>query len=245
MKKLTKEIKSFQNNWKGGFRSGYDHIRNQKGLEKYLSTIIKGKRVLEIGCGGGQWSKFMYDYVDKLYCVDILSAEHNNFWEFIGKDKKDKVDYLHVDDFSLSDIPPNSIDFVFSYDVFCHISLSGVEAYLKNIYPKCTDEALLLIMYADVDKNFKITPANIKRQANVLRLRNNFEWGGDLDKLKKKLIEECDGEPYVTGDGKLKSRWYWIGITNFVNLCEKHGYKILNKDLDIDKRDPLTLFTKK
>ena len=48
--------------------------------------------MLEIGCGGGQWSKFMYEYVDKLYCVDILSSDHNQFWENVGKEKKDKME---------------------------------------------------------------------------------------------------------------------------------------------------------
>ena len=76
----------------------------------------------------------MYNYVDQLYCVDILSAEHNKIWEYVGKEKTDKIDYIHINDFSLSEISDDVIDFVFSYDVFCHISLSGIDEYLKNIY---------------------------------------------------------------------------------------------------------------
>ena len=205
--KLNQEIASFQNLWEGGFKTGYNDKRNQIGIEKYLSRIIKSKCVLEIGCGGGQWSKFMYDYVEQLYCVDILSAEHNKFWEYVGKEKTDKIHYIHINDFLLSEIPEDIIDFVFSYDVFCHISLSGTDKYFIN------------------------EPENIHIQENEQGIY------GDHNRLKHKLIEECDGLPY-------SGRWYWIGTTNFVHLCEKYGYEIVDKDLNIDKTNPLTLFKK-
>ena len=51
--KLIKEINSFKNLWKGGFRTGYSIKRNQKGIEKYLQKNKTGKYCLEIGCGGG------------------------------------------------------------------------------------------------------------------------------------------------------------------------------------------------
>ena len=51
----------------------------------------------------------------------------------LGYDKKDKITYFQVDDFSLDCIPSNSLDYVFSYDVFCHISYPGQREYLKNL----------------------------------------------------------------------------------------------------------------
>ena len=101
--KLIEEIKSFQTIWKGGFRTGYTQKRNQKGIEEYLEKNMTGKCCSEIGCGGGQWSKFIYNLnvFDKIYCIDVL------------------------------------LDYVFSYDVFCHISYSGQKKYLENLYEKC------------------------------------------------------------------------------------------------------------
>ena len=229
--KLSDEIGSFQNLWRGGFKTGYNKKRNQIGIEKYLSSQINNRCVLEIGCGGGQWSKFMYEYVDKLYCVDILSSDHNQFWENVGKEKKDKITYFHIKDFFLSNIPDGVIDFVFSYDVFCHISLSGIDEYLKNIYTKCNNGALLCIMYADADKYFQSEPENIYIQENEQGIY------GDHNRLKYKLIEECDGASYP-------GRWYWVGMTNFVHICEKHGYEIVDRDLNIDKTNPITLLKK-
>jgi cyclopropane fatty-acyl-phospholipid synthase-like methyltransferase len=150
MDKLTKEIESFQTLWKGGFRTGEQLNRNQAKIQEFLETYLKtDMTVLEIGCGGGQWSKVISKYVKKLHCVDVLSAEHNCFWKYVG-DKQDIIDYHCVADFSLTSIPDQTIDFVFSYDVFCHISLSGIDAYLNSMHNKCKPGAELMIMYADI-----------------------------------------------------------------------------------------------
>ena len=125
--KLAKEINSFQTIWNGGFRTGYSKKRNQKGIEEYLKKNMSGKCCLEIGCGGGQWSKFIYNLniFDKIYCIDVLSAEHNNFWEYVGNDKKNKIEYIHINDFNLNCIPNDCLDYVFFYDVFCSSKISS------------------------------------------------------------------------------------------------------------------------
>jgi len=235
--KLESEINSFQNLWQGGFRTGYSYKRNQKGIEDYLRKNLKGKCCLEIGCGGGQWSKFLYNLniFDKIYCVDVLSAEHNQFWEYVGNDKKDKIEYFQVKDFSLSVIPEDSLDFVFSYDVFCHISYSGIEKYLENLYAKCKQDCELFIMYADPKKYLLNEPEHI------WHVKESINYKGLGGEGYKDLIENCledkDGIPSP-------GRWYWIGIDNFLELCKKYNYNILNKDLDIDKTNPITLFSK-
>ena len=72
--KLSNEINSFKQIWQGGFRTGYSPKRNQKGLEDYLLNGLSGKTCLEIGCGGGQWSKHIYNQniFDKIYCIFLL-----------------------------------------------------------------------------------------------------------------------------------------------------------------------------
>jgi len=235
--KLIKEINSFKTVWKGGFRTGYSKKRNQKGIEQYLERNMSGKCCLEIGCGGGQWSKFIYNLnvFDKIYCIDVLSAEHNNFWEYVGSDKKDKIEYVHVKDFDLDCIPLDCLDYVFSYDVFCHISYSGQTKYLENIYKKCRINCKLLIMYADPKKYLLSEPEHLYHVKCYLPDK------GKNCKTQNELIEAC----LLDKDGEQKTpRWYWVGIENFINLCIKYNYKILDKDLNIDKTNPITLFTK-
>jgi 2-polyprenyl-3-methyl-5-hydroxy-6-metoxy-1,4-benzoquinol methylase len=236
-KKLIEEINSFYSIWNGGFKTGYNKTRNQIGIEEYLKKNMTGKYCLEIGCGGGQWSKFIYNLniFDKIYCIDVLSAEHNNFWEYVGSDKKDKLEYIQIKNFELACISFNCLDYVFSYDVFCHISYSGQEKYLKNLYNKCKTNCTLFIMYADPTKYFKSEPNNIKRQESEQRKKGaKFSNNEELIKI---LIDDCDSEP-------MPGRWYWISIKNFINLCSKYNYKILDNDLNIDKSNPITLFTK-
>jgi SAM-dependent methyltransferase len=235
--KLLDEITSFQKLWHGGFKTGYSPKRNQKGIEEYLEKNMSGSCCLEIGCGGGQWSKFIYNLnkFDTIFCIDVLSAEHNRFWEYVGNDKKDKIKYFQVKDFNLHLIPNNCLDFVFSYDVFCHISYSGQERYLENLYKKCKTNCKLFIMYADPKKYFTSEPENIHiQEKEQIGKGNTFS---NKEELIEVLIKDSDSQP-------APGRWYWIGKENFIKLCSKYNYNILNEDLNIDKTNPITLFMK-
>ena len=235
--KLKNEIKSFQTIWKDGFKTGYNAKRNQKGIEEYLKKSMRGNCCLEIGCGRGQWSKAIYDLnvFDKIYCIDVLSAEHNNFWEYVGNEKRDKIEYIQVTDFNLSDIPDNCLDYVFSYDVFCHISYSGQEKYISELYNKCKINCELCIMYADVTKYLSSEPHHIGHVKQYIPNK------GEHCKTNKELIDlavsDRDGNPS-------RGRWYWVGMEHFTGLCSKYNYTIIYKDLNIDKTNPLTLFKK-
>jgi hypothetical protein len=44
---------------------------------------------------------------------------------------------------------------------------------------------------------------------------------------------------------KRRGRWYWIGIQKMIELFELCGFTVIERDLNIDKTNPLTLFTKK
>ena len=237
MDKLQSEIKSFQKIWKGGYKTGYSLKRNQKGLENYLAENLHGQTLIEIGCGGGQWSKFIYDLkiFSKIYCIDVLSEEHNQFWSFLGKSSKNIIEYVHVNNFQLNFLEDNSLDYVFSYDVFCHISLSGQNAYLKSLSKKCKKDAKLLIMYADPEKYLNSEPENRYHVRRYLP-KDLFIYKISNKRLINDAILDCDGEPS-------EGRWYWVGIENFINICESNNFKIINKDLNIDKTNPITFFT--
>lgn len=236
--KLKLELSTFQDIWEGGYFTGYSTKRNQKGLEEYLRKNLEGKTLLEIGCGGGQWTKFIseLDIFKKIICVDALSAEHNKFWNHLGDKSKNKIEYFQVSDFNLDFLDENSIDYVFSYDVFCHISLSGIEEYLKNLYSKCSDNAKLLIMYADPEKYLQSEPENrrhviryLPNKKIIYKLSNN--------KLIQDALRDSDGTPSP-------GRWYWVGMESFINICKEANYNILEKDINIDKTNPITLFAK-
>lgn len=235
---LITEINSFNQIWNGGYRTGYSTKRNQIGVEKYLAANLdRSYNVFEIGCGGGQWTRFIAPLVNSIVCNDAKSYKDNYFFEYLHhyKINTNNITYNQALNFNLDYLQDNSLDFVFSYDVFCHISLSGQEQYLKNLYPKCKNGCKLMIMYADPNKYASSEPENIESTFGIYK---NNEENPTIDTLTKRAIEDCDGENIPNG------RWYFVGKENFLKLCNKYRYDIISDDLNIDQTNPITLFTK-
>lgn len=227
---LLDELDGFKHIWEGGFRTGYRPKRNQKQIEEYLQSILKPNHtVFEIGCGGGQWTRFMSPFVDNVICNDAKDAQSNHFFEYLNEHKQiNNVTFYHAKNFNLDYLDDESLDIVFSYDVFCHISYSGQQEYLKNLYTKCKNGCLLIIMYADPHKYINSEPEHIP-------IMFNKYWDTDPNIMIQNSLDDCDGKNEI-------GRWYYVGIRNFTEACVKYGYTILNKDLDIDKTNPITLF---
>ena len=92
-------------------------------------------------------------------------------------------------------------------------------------------------MYADPNKYLISEPENRNHVARYLpnkKLIYNFS--------RKRLIfdalEDFDGDP-------CEGRWYWIGKKNFLEACLNNGFEIIKEDINVDKTNPITLFTKK
>ncbi len=209
--KLKNELDSFQNIWEGGYTQSYALDRGQYKLAEFVKKL-NFNRCLEIGCGRGHWSEMLAKR-GELVVIDAKSKEDNDF--------KVNCEYFKVRDFSLNEIQNFSIDCVFSYDVFCHISKSGQEQYIKNLYDKMTDGAVGYIMIADA------------RKFNKNNHAPPFKTEQDI------LNAEADADGQVAA-----GRWYWIGLKTFVNLLKKYGFIIVVEDIDIDPSAPIVMFRK-
>jgi ubiquinone/menaquinone biosynthesis C-methylase UbiE len=96
-------------------------------LQKYVPS---DSSILEIGPGGGRWTEALLDRARKYSGVDISSAcvahcrsrfahePHANF--FVGSGS------------NLAMIATNSIDAIWSFDVFVHINRTEIEGYAKE-----------------------------------------------------------------------------------------------------------------
>ena len=121
----------------------------------YLLTIRNrlpaSATVLEIGPGRGGWTKaLLTQNPSKIFALDALSAEHNGFYQHVGHDSR--VTYVQVDDLECSCVPDRSVDFFFSFGVFCHISRRGTEAYFASIARKMKFGATGFCMISDYEK---------------------------------------------------------------------------------------------
>lgn len=225
--KLERELKSFDGLWAGGFRQS--NVNEFKDVNKIFGICIKpyinaNVDVLEIGCGGGFWTNKMLS-AKSVTCLDALSAEHNRFWETI-KSHLANVKYFQVKDFKCDELKDDSIDYVFSYDCFCHISYSGTREYLKNLYPKLRNGAKSFIMIADQNKY------TVEHGRKKMSRRAGFENFDDF-------VADYDGEPK-------SGRWYMYGVKRFCDSLKEFGYIVISEDVAInaDKLNPIVYFSK-
>jgi cyclopropane fatty-acyl-phospholipid synthase-like methyltransferase len=113
-----------------------------------LPYIDPSKTVLEIGPGGGRWTRYMLR-AGTLYAVDyhqeLLDELHRNV----------RGVNLHPilnngDDFP--GIPDASVDFGFSFGTFVHLDVDIIERYLANLRRVLAPDATVVIQYSDKTK---------------------------------------------------------------------------------------------
>jgi SAM-dependent methyltransferase len=118
----------FQGVWGEGY---YEHFSYGVGIDKVfevcVSPFLKGT-VLEIGSGGGVFTEMIQGKAD-LIAIDVIKmperfSEFENFTYYELSDKS----------FICEPIESESIDFCFSYNVFCHFSNEAIREYLKSVH---------------------------------------------------------------------------------------------------------------
>ena len=191
-----------------------------------IKPFVNGNtNVLEIGPGRGAWSRAIIKLNPcSLICIDALSAEHNQFWNFVGNYKN--ITYFQIKDFLLNELKDDSIDFVFSFGTFCHISPLMCYEYFKNLYKKLRSGAQGFIMYADFDKKCKF--ASTYNMPQMCDKKHDELWLYQYEKTSDFI-----------GPG-----WYHLGIDRAQAMFEELGYEVINKDVNINERDPILHFRK-
>ena len=90
--------------------------------------------ILEIAPGFGRWTHYLKGYCDNLWIVDRSSECIEACRQRFAAESRVRC-YLN-DGRSLSMIPDDSVDFVFSFDSFVHPDREIVEAYLRELGTK-------------------------------------------------------------------------------------------------------------
>lgn len=132
-------VKGYLENWEG-----YDKDWSEKIKELILKELgeLKHKVSLEIGCGAGYWTNFIHEHSLKTFAIDLIpkpSTIHNEITYIENNNQQYNCNYIES----------NSIDFIFSYGVFCHLSLKANDKYLQDIIRVMKPNSKALLMYAD------------------------------------------------------------------------------------------------
>jgi phospholipid N-methyltransferase len=261
--------RQFSEAWEGGYFEGdpLDSMgESTYGVYGYNSSLftiylacirphVGSKTVaLEIGPGRGAWSKAILERdCAHLYAVDAAPAEHTRFWDYVGRDKR--ATYIVAEDFDLGEVPDSSIDFFFSFGVFCHLRPAMCESYIQSLARKMRVGANGFLMYADFDKyNYCLDNADrtsLKRffdhQTRKVWRPVKWAYSGtwrlfsgkmDLERVSKEKTQNLANPSGQTS-------WYHWGVENACNALLEAGMEIIEPDIKAISRDPITHFVKR
>jgi SAM-dependent methyltransferase len=112
-----------------------------------LPTIPAGGAVLEIGPGGGRWTEVLHSRAERLVLADVTETTLDLCRERLG-DPAD-VEYVVSPGSSLPGVADDSIDAVWSFDVFVHVAPADQAGYLAEIARVLRPGGIAAIHHAD------------------------------------------------------------------------------------------------
>jgi hypothetical protein len=273
---VTQFLSQFTRIWSGGYFEGnpldpmtpstygiygYNSILYTTFCSCIRPYLAQGATVLEIGPGRGAWTKtFLGRGCERIYAVDVAPPEHTGFWEYVGYHSE--IQYIVDQDLSLSEIPENSIDFFFSFGVFCHLLPEMCETYIDSLSRKMRSGGRGFLMIADFDKyNYcrlnsgktsirtifdapGIHLARARKQKSLILIRLVFTlyWYIFRKFLDLEPVDKTKVKNLVGNDGK--GGWYHWGLERACAAIERAGFDIIESDVNVNPRDPIIHFWK-
>jgi SAM-dependent methyltransferase len=129
--------------------------KNDEVFLRILRKFATGKSIaLEIGCGGGKITSHAVAWFDRIHATDVsrlmLKLSRN------ALRYNNKIQFHQIDGFTLKEFADNSIDVVYSHDVFVHFSSLQVYSYLPEIKRVIKPDGLLIISFYNFIHHFDL-----------------------------------------------------------------------------------------
>ncbi len=162
--------------------------------EEWKSSVMKcvlrkfipeGKRVLEIGPGGGRWTGALIGRSSEFTAVDISESCVELCRKKFGAEAKAK--FIVGNGADLNGVPDGSIDALWSFDVFVHINQSEVESYAGEFRRIMTPGAVGVIHHGSAGGTHGGWRSNLTHDAMLKLLKDRgfeiidsfLEWQDD------------------------------------------------------------------
>jgi hypothetical protein len=251
--RLKGELESFQKLWQGGYFEGnpLDPLASSAYVQLGFISILHATYLLcikpyitpqtlalEIGPGRGAWTRCLLPS-KQIYVLDALSAEHNQFFEYLGHPRN--VKYFHVQDFKCEPLPDDSFDFMFSHGCLCHVSFDGISQYARHTFPKMKSGGNCFWMVADYEK---FNAAHARPSLWDSLSRNVPALGRPLLAQLKQMTERVQKLSLEEDSQPAPGRWFNAGVKRTCAMLESVGYKIIDPDVGTNLRDPIIHFRK-
>lgn len=160
-----------------------------------LKYIKKGTTILEIGPGAGRWTEVLLTISDRLLIVDISERA----LELCKEKFKDhsNIEYYLINDPKLDFIRDNSIDYIWSYDVFVHINLTDIERYISEFQRILKSNGCGIIHHAGT--YLKKDEEWVRKMAFRSYMDGKF-FMHLVEKYNMKIIKQDDSLVHMPGD---------------------------------------------
>jgi len=138
---LIDEMKAYYDH-RAPWHDDYMSYESNEVMEKRLAPIIEwlepkieGRRVLEIGCGTGNWTQVLARRAESVVAVDSSAKSIE-----LAKQKQllQRVQFAEADIYELSGLD-GRFDVVFSGDLWSHIPLQHLTRLLENVHRTLAD----------------------------------------------------------------------------------------------------------
>lgn len=114
-----------------------------------LPFVASHKTVLEIGPGGGRWTRFLLE-ARLVWCVDIHEEMFAVLRQRFGR--RPNLRCYRTAGTELDGIEAGSVDFVFSFGTLVHLDPALVEGYLRSLRRVVRPAADLVLQYSEKRK---------------------------------------------------------------------------------------------
>jgi ubiquinone/menaquinone biosynthesis C-methylase UbiE len=135
-------VKTLANGWRMG------EWENLLGME----IPVKGKTVLEIGCGGGWYLAQMLQHGASraigFEVTNVIIEKAKALMDALNL----KAEFYQVDERYLDVLPPKSVDIIYQLTVFQHISEEATKAYIQSARRVLKDDGLFINQFLMNDK---------------------------------------------------------------------------------------------
>jgi SAM-dependent methyltransferase len=183
-----------------------DDLRTLAGM---MSTMFKGRDVLEIACGTGYWTQIMAESATSILATDcsrqvLEIAKHKDY-------KRCSLSFLESDAYSLSNVSGN---FTGGYCGFwwSHIPKAKIAVFLQTLHSKLMEDALVVMMDNKYVEGSSTPLSRTDKDGNTYQRRRLAD-GSEHEVLKnfpnedqiKTSLRDCSNNLQVVG-----LDYYWL-----------------------------------
>lgn len=173
--------------WPGGYEEDFRFYPSdtESKVAKAISQFANPDGIcIEIGPGRGLWTqRYLVPSFQKVVCIDVIHRPSGL--------ESDRIEWKEVGskDYSCSGVATASMDFAFSFGVFCHLSQVACQAYLDSLFRVLKPGSSALLMFGNWSRH-----PSIKQDPSLRRFANERQYPGtcwfycDLDMAKEMVI---------------------------------------------------------